>query len=160
MGEAAEAIAKDDSFSSAACAVIGSTNALISSLRQEMAARKSLVAPKQIPRQKPKSGEFWKEERSAFRSLKKDKGQRLTFDQRLAMKEEKIRNRDLAKTLLEQKNQKKEEMRKKIEENKAEKLENERKAEQIQIIKNPAKIKRMKKKQLLQLEKRDILAAK
>ena len=62
-----ESTNKDDSFSSAACAVIGSTNALISSLRQEMAARKSLVAPKQIPRQKPKSGKFWKEERSAFR---------------------------------------------------------------------------------------------
>merc|ERR1719234_2635224 len=80
---------KDDSFSSAASAVIGSTNALITSLRQEMASRNSLVAPKQIPRQKPKSGKFWKEGRSAFRSLKKDKGQRLTFDQRLAMKEEK-----------------------------------------------------------------------
>merc|ERR550517_2073779 len=114
---------KDDSFSAAASAVIGSTNALITSLRQEMASRNSLVAPKQIPRQKSKSGKFWKEERSAFRSLKKDKGQRLTFDQRLAMKEEKVRNRDLAKTLLEQKNLKKEEMRKKIEENKAKKLE-------------------------------------
>ena len=34
-----------------------------------------------------------------------------------------MRNRDLAKTLLEQKNQKKEEMRKKIEENKAKKLD-------------------------------------
>jgi len=160
LEEVAVESTKDDSFSSAACAVIGSTNALISSLRQEMAARKCLVAPKQIPRQKPKSGKFWKEERSAFRSLKKDKGQRLTFDQRLAMKEEKVRNRDLAKTLLEQKNLKKEEMRKKIEENKAKKLENERKAEQFQVIKNPAKIKRMKKKQLRQLEKRDILAAK
>merc|ERR1712181_139587 len=74
---------KDDSFSAAASAVIGSTSALISSLRQEMASRNSLVAPKQIPRQKPKSGKFWKEGRSAFRSLKKDKGQRLTFDQRL-----------------------------------------------------------------------------
>ena len=64
---AEEEVRKDDSFSAAACAVIGSTNELISSLRQEMAARKSLVAPKQIPRQKPKSGKFWKEERSAFR---------------------------------------------------------------------------------------------
>merc|ERR1719239_970956 len=160
LEEVAVESTKDDSFSSAACAVIGSTNALVSSLRQEMAARKCLVAPKQIPRQKPKSGKFWKEERSAFRSLKKDKGQRLTFDQRLAMKEEKVRNRDLAKTLLEQKNLKKEEMRKKIEENKAKKLANERKAEQFQVIKNPAKIKRMRKKQLRQLEKRDILAAK
>jgi len=149
---------EDESFSSAACDVISSTNTLIANLRQEMASRNSLVAPKQIPRQKPKSGKFWKAERSAFRAIKKDKGQRLSFEQRLALKEEKVRNRDLAKTLLEQKNQKKEEMRKKIEENKAKKLENERKAEQFQVIKNPAKIKRMKKKQLRQLEKRDIMA--
>jgi len=154
-----EKTVEDDSFSSAACDVISSTNTLIANLRQEMASRNSLVAPKQIPRQKPKSGKFWKAERSAFRAIKKDKGQRLSFEQRLALKEEKVRNRDLAKTLLEQKNQKKEEMRKKIEENKAKKLENERKAEQFQVIKNPAKIKRMKKKQLRQLEKRDILAA-
>ena len=71
-----------------------------------------------------------------------------------------MRNRDLAKTLLEQKNLKKEEMRKKIEKNKAMKMENERKAAQFQVIKNPAKIKSMKKKQLRQLEKRDILAVK
>ena len=70
-----------------------------------------------------------------------------------------MRNRDLAKTLLEQKNQKKEEMRKKIEENKAKKLENEKKSEKFQLIKNPAKIKRMKKKQLRMLEKRDVLGA-
>jgi len=150
---------EDDSFSSAACDVISSTNTLIANLRQEMASRNSLVAPKQIPRQKPKSGKFWKAERSAFRAIKKDKGQRLSFEQRLALKEEKVRNRDLAKTLLEQKNQKKEEVRKKIEENKAKKLENEKKAEQFQVVKNPAKIKRMKKKQLRQLEKRDIMAS-
>merc|ERR1712013_390975 len=93
-----------DSFSSAACDVISSTNTLIANLRQEMASRSSLVAPKQIPRQKPKSGKFWKAERSAFRAIKKDKGQRLSFEQRLALK-----------------------------------LENERKAEQFQVIKNPAK---------------------
>ena len=70
-----------------------------------------------------------------------------------------MRNRDLAKTLLEQKNQKKEEMQKKVEENKAKKLENEKKAEQFQVMKNPAKFKRMKKKQLRQFEKRDIMAS-
>ena len=70
-----------------------------------------------------------------------------------------MRNRDLARTLLEQKNQNKEEMQKKTEENKAKKLENEKKAEQFQVVKNPAKIKRMKKKQLRQFEKRDIMAS-
>ena len=58
---------EDDSFSSAACDVISSTNTLIANLRQEMASRTSLVATKQIPRQKPKSGKFWKAKRSAFR---------------------------------------------------------------------------------------------
>ena len=58
---------EDDSFSSAACDVISCTNTLIANLRQEMASRTSLLAPKQIPRQKPKSGKFWKAERSAFR---------------------------------------------------------------------------------------------
>ena len=58
---------EDDSFSSAAYDVISSTNTLIANLRQEMASRNSLLAPKQIPRQKPKSGKFWKAERSAFR---------------------------------------------------------------------------------------------
>ena len=58
---------EDDSFSSAAYDVVSSTNTLIANLRQEMASRNSLLAPKQIPRQKPKSGKFWKAERSAFR---------------------------------------------------------------------------------------------
>jgi len=72
-------------------------------------------------------------------------------------KEEKMKNKELADLLLSRKAMKKEEIRKKIEENKARKLENEKKSEQFQVIKNPAKIKRMKKKQLRMLEKRDIV---
>ena len=119
-----------------------------------------IFSSKQIPRQKPKSGRFWKGERSQFRQIKKDKGQRHTFEQRLKMKEERQRNKEVAEMLIQRKNQAKEELRKKMEENKTKRLENERKTEQYQIIKNPAKLKRMKKKQLRMLEKRDILASK
>ena len=119
-----------------------------------------IFSSKQIPRQKPKSGRFWKGERSQFRQIKKDKGQRHTFEQRLKMKEERQRNKEVAEMLIQRKNQAKEELRKKMEENKTKRLENERKTEQYQIIKNPAKLKRMKKKQLRMLEKRDILAKK
>ena len=119
-----------------------------------------VFSSKQIPRQKPKSGRFWKGERSQFRQIKKDRGQRLTFEQRVKMKEEKQRNQELAEMLNQRKKQAKEDQRKRMEENKEKRLENERRTEQYQIIKNPAKLKRMKKKQLRMLEKRDILAAK
>jgi len=117
----------------------------------------SIIVSKQIPRQKPKSGKFWKEGRQQFRQIKRDKGKKFTFEQRMKNKEEKIKNKELADLLLSRKAMKKEELRKKIEENKARKIENEKKSEQFQVIKNPAKIKRMKKKQLRMLEKRDVL---
>merc|ERR1711992_228654 len=107
-------------------------------------------------RQKPKSGRFWKGQRGQFRQIKRDKGQRPSFEQRLKLKEEKRRNKEmLAEMLLQRKNQAKEDLRKRMEENKAKQLENQRKNEQYQVIKNPAKLKRMKKKQLRMLEKRD-----
>jgi len=118
-----------------------------------------IIVAKHIPRQKPKSGKFWKEGRQQFRQIKRDRGKRFTFEQRLKMKEEKTKNKELAEMLLNRKNSKKEEMRKKIEENKSKKMENEKKSEHYQVIKNPAKIKRMKKKQLRMLEKRDVLTA-
>jgi len=117
----------------------------------------NIIVPKNIPRQKPKSGKFWKEGRQQFRQIKRDKGKKFTFEQRMKNKEEKMKNKELADLLLSRKAMKKEEIRKKIEENKARKLENEKKSEQFQVIKNPAKIKRMKKKQLRMLEKRDIV---
>jgi len=117
----------------------------------------NIIVPKTIPRQKPKSGKFWKEGRQQFRQIKRDKGKKFTFEQRMKNKEEKMKNKELADLLLSRKAMKKEEIRKKIEENKARKLENEKKSEQFQVIKNPAKIKRMKKKQLRMLEKRDIV---
>lgn len=126
-------------------------------LKTKLTSALPIIPSKIIPRQKPKSGKFWKSERSQFRKIKKDKGQRNTFEKRLKLKEEKARNKEMANYLMDLKNKKKEEIRLKIEENLKKKEENQKKSEQFQIIKNPAKMKRMKKKQLRMLEKRDIL---
>ena len=119
-----------------------------------------MFTSKTIPRKKTQSGRFWKGERSQFRQIKRDRGQRPSFEQRLKLKEEKIKNKELADLLKNRKNQEKEALRKRIDENKTRKLENEKKTEQYQVIKNQAKIKRMKKKQLRLIEKRDILPIK
>ena len=57
-----------------------------------------LFASKSIPRQKPKSGRFWKGERTPFRQImrgggKGNRGQKSSFKQRLKMKEEKVGKR-------------------------------------------------------------------
>merc|ERR1712083_1197978 len=91
----------------------------------------NIIVSKQIPRQKPKSGKFWKEGRQQFRQIKRDKGKKFTFEQRMKNKEEKMKNKELAELLLSRKAMKKEELRKKIEENKARKLENEKKIRAI-----------------------------
>ena len=60
---------------------------------------KKMFASKSIPRQKPKSGRFWKGERTQFRQIKRGRGKRHrgdqqpSFEQRLKMKEEKLRKR-------------------------------------------------------------------
>jgi len=106
-----------------------------------------------------KSGRFWKAPRDRFKSVVKSKEHRVDAKRRMEMKAEKLRVREMAKALEEDKKREAAEKRARREENEKRRDENARKNEVVQQIKNPAKIKRMKKKQLRMLAKRDFLAS-
>ncbi|XP_071848413.1 coiled-coil domain-containing protein 86-like [Apostichopus japonicus] len=107
------------------------------------------------PKGRPKSGRTWKtEQRQRFSSLKKDKNLRSSWKWKM---DEKARLKSLKAYENELKAARREEfekLKKKRIAKKKRQEENERKSEVVQVIKNTAKIKRMKKKQLRQLEKR------
>ncbi|XP_076584949.1 coiled-coil domain-containing protein 86 [Chaetodon auriga] len=112
-----------------------------------------------IPLGKPKSGRVWKNRnKQRFSALVRDKPLCSSWEKKMAAKREKDLVKQYSLQLKEEKARQKEEKRKRREENLKRRAENERKAEIVQVIKNTAKIKRMKKKQLRRVEKRDTLA--
>ena len=130
------------------------------SVKEAKEISQTKVDPKKtgvVPKGKCKSGRFWKSERDRFRSVIKSKGLKGDYLQRQKAKEDKIRARELQTALKEAKLAKIEDLKRRKAENKKRREENERKSEVVQIIKNPAKIKRMKKKQLRRIAKRDTL---
>ncbi|XP_037530819.1 coiled-coil domain-containing protein 86 [Nematolebias whitei] len=114
---------------------------------------------KPIPLGKPKSGRVWKDRnKQRFSSLVRDKPLCSSWEKKMEAKREKDLVKQFTARLKEEKAQKKEEKRKRREENLKRRAENERKAEIVQVIRNTAKIKRMKKKHFRKIEKRDTLA--
>lgn len=112
-----------------------------------------------VPLGKPKSGRVWKDRnKQRFSALVRDKPLCSSWEKKMQAKREKDLVKQYTVRLKEEKAQKKEEKRKRREENLKRRAENERKAEIVQVIRNTAKIKRMKKKQLRRIEKRDTLA--
>ncbi|XP_030046513.1 coiled-coil domain-containing protein 86 [Microcaecilia unicolor] len=111
-----------------------------------------------IPRGRPKSGRVWKDQnKKRFSAMVKNKPLHTSWEQKMKKRQEKRLTMDFARHLREEKQQKKEEKKRRREENLRRRLENERKAEIVQVIRNPLKLKRAKKKQLRQIEKRDTL---
>nr|XP_061791928.1 LOW QUALITY PROTEIN: coiled-coil domain-containing protein 86-like [Nerophis lumbriciformis] len=112
-----------------------------------------------IPLGKPKSGRVWKDRnKQRFSALVRDVSLCTTWEKKMQAKREKQMVQKYMLELKEQKAKVKEEKRKRREENLKRREENARKAEIVQVIRNTAKIKRMKKKQLRKIEKRDTLA--
>ncbi|KAM9223368.1 coiled-coil domain-containing protein 86 [Leptosomus discolor] len=127
--------------------------------RKTSKKRKEGAAAAAIPRGRPKSGRVWKDPgKKRFSHMIQDKALRTSWARKLKERQEKKLVRDLARQLQEGKQREREEKKRRREENLKRRLENERKAEIVQVIRNPLKLKRAKKKQLRRVEKRDTLA--
>ncbi|XP_011162606.2 coiled-coil domain-containing protein 86 [Solenopsis invicta] len=108
-----------------------------------------------VPRGKPKSGRIWKEEKTKFSSIIKTRGIRLSLAKKQKLREDLKRVKDMSRAIKAQKQEEKEAKKQRRRENLKRAEENRKKSEIVQVIKNTAKIKRMKKKQLRMIEKRD-----
>ncbi|KYO41690.1 coiled-coil domain-containing protein 86 [Alligator mississippiensis] len=112
-----------------------------------------------IPKGKPKSGRVWKDPgKKRFSQMTQDKPLRTSWERKMKERQEKQLVKDFARQLQEEKQREREAKKQRREENLKRRLENERKAEIVQVIRNPLKLKRAKKKQLRRIEKRDTLA--
>ncbi|XP_042665295.1 coiled-coil domain-containing protein 86 [Centrocercus urophasianus] len=126
--------------------------------RRKAAKKRKEAAVPAIPRGRPKSGRVWKDPgRKRFSLMVQDKPLRTSWERKLKERQEKKLVRDLVQQLQEAKQREREEKKRRREENLRRRLENERKAEIVQVIRNPMKLKRAKKKQLRRVEKRDTL---
>uniref|UniRef100_A0A8C5UDN2 Coiled-coil domain-containing protein 86 n=3 Tax=Passeriformes TaxID=9126 RepID=A0A8C5UDN2_9PASS len=131
----------------------------LSARRPRKRGKKRQEAAVAIPRGKPKSGRVWKDPgKKRFSHMIQDKALRTSWARKMKERQERKLVRDLARQLEEAKQREKEEKKRRREENLKRRLENERKAEIVQVIRNPLKLKRAKKKQLRRVEKRDTLA--
>ncbi|XP_061469039.1 coiled-coil domain-containing protein 86 isoform X2 [Rhineura floridana] len=90
--------------------------------------------------------------------MTQDKPLRTSWERKMKERQGKKMVKDLERQLEEEKQKEHEEKKQRREENLKRRQENERKAEIVQVIRNPLKLKRTKKKQLRRIEKRDTLA--
>ncbi|XP_074698436.1 coiled-coil domain-containing protein 86 [Strix aluco] len=137
----------------------GAAPAPVPARRRRKAAKKRKEAAAAIPRGRPKSGRVWKDPgKKRFSHMIQDKALRTSWARKMKERQERKLVQDLARQLQEGKQREREEKKRRREENLKRRLENERKAEIVQVIRNPLKLKRAKKKQLRRVEKRDTLA--
>lgn len=108
-----------------------------------------------IPRGKPKSGRVWKNPKQRFSSIIKTKGIKSSLEKRKALREELNRAKEASRAIMAEQQREKELKKERRRQNLKRQEENRKKSEVVQVITNTTKIKRMRKKQLRYIEKRD-----
>ncbi|XP_037723909.1 coiled-coil domain-containing protein 86 [Drosophila subpulchrella] len=117
-------------------------------------AKKEAKPENSIPRGQPKSNRPWKTPKQKFSKIKKTIN-RLTFEKKSALRDELRYIKERSKEIKEKRKEDAVQKHKRRVENAERRLANERRSEVVQVIKNPAKLKRMKKKQMRMIQKRD-----
>lgn len=92
---------------------------------------------------------------SRFSSVNKTKGLKLDFQKKTSLRLELKRTKELSKNIAEQLKEKELQQKERRRQNIKRAAENKQKSEIVQVITNTAKLKRMKKKQLRFIQKRD-----
>ncbi|ALC49550.1 CG14210 [Drosophila busckii] len=132
-----------------------STDAKTNKATAKPTAKKVRKPEASIPRGQPKSNRPWKTPKEKFSKIKKTVN-RLTFEKKVALRNEMRYIKEKSKEIKDQRKEAAVQRHQRRVENAERRLANERKAEIVQVIKNPAKLKRMKKKQMRMIEKRDL----
>jgi len=110
-------------------------------------------------RGKPKSGRVWKNvQTNRHTSMMKDKDMHRSWAKKMLLRDERKAVKAMSDALKQAKEDEKQRRRERRAEQKQRQLVNERKAEVVQVIRNTAKLKRMKKKHLRFIQKRDTTA--
>ncbi|XP_068749891.1 coiled-coil domain-containing protein 86-like [Montipora capricornis] len=109
---------------------------------------------KSIPRGRPKSGRVWKSEKQRKSAVIGVQPLHTSWKKKQQVRMEHKLMKVYERELKEEAKKTKEEKWKRIKERRKKKEDNEKKSEVVQVIKNTAKIKRMKKKQLRRIETR------
>ncbi|XP_033329270.1 coiled-coil domain-containing protein 86 [Megalopta genalis] len=128
-----------------------------SSKTKNVKTKKKKEQQPQIPKGKPKSGRVWKEEKKRFSSIIKTRGIRLSFEKKQKLREDLKRVKELSRSIKAEKNAQKEAKRQRRIANLKRAEQNQKKSEIVQVITNTAKLKKIKKKHLRMIQKRDTL---
>ncbi|XP_076761365.1 coiled-coil domain-containing protein 86 [Xylocopa sonorina] len=124
---------------------------------KKVKTKKEKSFEQQIPKGRPKSGRIWKGEKKRFSSIVKTRGIRLSMNKKQKLREDLKRVKEMSKAIKDEKEAQKEARKARRRANLKRAAENQRKSEIVQVITNTAKLKKIKKKHLRMIQKRDTL---